>query len=158
MRTAISAFGAVVLCSLLCGGCNTEKKPMAAAAQASSAASTTAAPVKLPGTQWTLEEIGGKAVIANSHATLTFPETGKTAGNGSCNRFTGSVEIDGSTIKFGPLAATRMMCEGEVSQQESEYLKALEAVRRFEVKEGKLGLFGDHPEKLLQFAETGAAK
>jgi len=97
-------------------------------------------------------------VIANSRATLTFPETGKAAGNGSCNQFAGSVEIGGSTIKFGPLATTRMMCEGEASRQESEYLKAVEGVRRFEVKEGKLDLFGDGPEKLLQFTETGTTK
>jgi len=133
---------AVVVCAIL-GGCMADKKPTQAAA------SPTA--VNLTGTQWSLEELGGKAVIANSLATLTFPEAGKVAGNGSCNRFTGLAEIDGGAIKLGPLASTRMMCEGEVFTQEAAYLKALEGAQRFEVKEGKLYLYVSGAEKALVF-------
>jgi heat shock protein HslJ len=79
-------------------------------------------------------------VIADSRATLAFPEAGKVAGNGSCNRFTGAAELNGKAIKLGPLASTRMACMGEASTQETEYLKALEGAQRFEAKEGKLYL------------------
>ena len=65
-------------------------------------------------------------MIADSRATLAFPEAGKVAGNGSCNRFTGAAEINGSAIKLGPLASTRMACMSEASTQETGYLKALE--------------------------------
>jgi len=83
---------------------------------------------------------------------LTFPEEGKTAGNGSCNRFTGSVDINGNTIKFGPLAATRMMCDPESSNQESEYLKALAGAEKYEVQNRlTLYLYVHGLEKPLRF-------
>lgn len=86
-----------------------------------------------------------------SRATLTFLEAGKVEGNGSCNRFAGSAETNGATIKFGPLAATRMMCEPDASNQETEYLKALEGVHRFEVNGEKLYLFVNGTERPLVF-------
>jgi hypothetical protein len=95
--------------------------------------------------------LADKPVIANSRATLTFTEAGKVAGNGSCNRFTGSAEINGSAIKFGPLAATRMMCEPDASKQETEYLKLLEGVQRFEMKNGKLYLYCKWDRKATPF-------
>ena len=76
----------------------------------------------------------GKPVIANSRATLNFPDYTSVAGNGSCNRFTGSMDIMGSFMKFGPLAATRMMCDPEASRQENDYLKALANVERYEIQ------------------------
>ena len=107
--------------------------------------------MRLTGTQWSLEDLGGNPVITDSRATLTFPETGKVAGNGSCNRFTGAAEIAASAIKLGPLASTRMACMGEASTQETEYLKALEGAQRFEVKEGKLYLYVSGAEKPLVY-------
>ena len=133
MRISTNVLGLTVMVWVIFAACNAEKKP------AQAAAPTT--PVTLRGTQWSLEDLAGKAVIADSRATLAFPEPGKVAGNGSCNRFAGSAEINGSTIKFGPLVATRMMCEPEVSNQETQYLKALETVQRFAVKDGKLYLY-----------------
>ena len=88
----------VAVCFLLCG-CEAEKQPVQSASPSP--------PVSLTGTQWTLEEIGGKPVIPDSKATLSFPEAGKAAGNGSCNRIMGSVELSGETIKFGALAEQR---------------------------------------------------
>jgi len=82
------------------------------------------------GTEWSLEDLARKGVIANSRATLTFPEAGKVAGNGSRNRFTGTAEINGSAIKLEPLASTRIACVGEASTQETEYLKAVTAPGR----------------------------
>lgn len=144
MKNMVKVSGlAVAVCAIL-GGCMTDKKPTQAAAPPTAA-------VSLTGTQWSLEELGGKAVMANSRATLTFPEAGKVAGNGSCNRFTGAAEINGSAIKLGPLASTRMMCEGEASTQEAAYLKALEGAQRFEVKAGKLYLYVSGAEKALVY-------
>ena len=66
----------------------------------------------------------------------------------------GAGEINGSAIKLGPLASTRMACMGEASTQETEYLKALEGVQRFEVKDGKLYLYGSGAEKPLVYRAT----
>ena len=85
----------------------------------------------LSGSEWSLEDIGGHAVD-HGQATLAFSEAGKIAGNGSCNRFFGSAEINGNSIKFSALGSTRMACPEEVMNQEAKYLEALQAAERFE--------------------------
>jgi heat shock protein HslJ len=91
-------------------------------------------------------------VIANSRATLNFPDNTSVAGNGSCNRFTGSVSIMGSAMKFGPLAATRMMCDQETSRQENDYLKALAKVERYEIQNRlTLYLYSKNSDQPLKF-------
>ena len=85
-------------------------------------------------TEWQLEDLGGKGVVDWARATLAFPGENQAAGNGSCNRFFGPVEIKGDAIHFGPLVATRMAClAGAVSKQESDYLEALRNAERFSV-------------------------
>jgi len=148
MKNALKLYTLALFSWVAFGGCMADKKP----ARATATAPATASLAKLTGTQWTLEDLAGKPVIANSRATLTFPEEGKTAGNGSCNRFTGSVDINGNTIKFGPLAATRMMCDPESSNQESEYLKALAGAEKYEVQNRlTLYLYVHGLEKPLRF-------
>ena len=60
--------------------------------------------------------------------TLAF-EDDTAVGNGSCNQYFGSFELDGSSITFGPLASTEMFCaDPGVMEQEAAYLAALQAV------------------------------
>jgi len=123
-------------------------------------ASTTSAPttIDLAGTEWRLEDLGGAGIIDNSQATLAFPEAGRVAGNGSCNRFMGQVTITGSSIKIGPLAGTRMACASEaVGNQEAKYLKALEGATRYEWKDPYLLIYSDGLDKPMRFSK-GAAK
>jgi heat shock protein HslJ len=90
-------------------------------------------------------------------ATLAFPEAGGAAGNASCNRFTGSAEISGNTIKFGRLASTRMACaDNPVSSQETEYLKALAAAKYFELRDSTLLIYAEGYDKPLRFKQTTA--
>jgi heat shock protein HslJ len=74
------------------------------------------------GTTWQLEDLGGRGVLDRAQATLAFPEAGRVAGQGSCNRFFGSVTVDGSRIGFGQIGSTRMACVAAVNEQESRYL------------------------------------
>lgn len=85
----------------------------------------------LVGTRWTLEDLGGAGVIDEARATLEFPEPGKVAGSGSCNRFFGTVSIDGNAIAIGPLATTRMACAEAVAMQEVNYVRALQNAERY---------------------------
>ena len=148
MKNRVRVLGLGVLVCGMSGGCTADKK----STQTAGPPAAPAEAVRLTGTQWSLEDLGGKPVITDSRATLTFPETGnQVAGNGSCNRFTGAAEIAASAIKLGPLASTRMACMGEASTQETEYLKALEGAQRFEVKEGKLYLYVSGAEKPLVY-------
>ena len=91
----------------------------------------------LVGTAWRLEDLAGASVVDRTEATLEFPEAGKVAGSGSCNRFFGTVVISGDSLSFGPLGSTRMSCAEAVGTQETTYLKALQDAERFTL-EGSL--------------------
>jgi heat shock protein HslJ len=77
MKNRMSVLGlGVVLCAML-GGCPADKTPTQTAATPAALAPA----VNLTGSQWSLQDLGGKPVIADSRATLAFPEAGKVAGN-----------------------------------------------------------------------------
>lgn len=141
----------VILLALFLAGCpSAEKKPTKAA--------TPAAPFSLVGSEWILADLAGTPVIPNSKASLAFPEAGRVAGNGSCNRFTGSVTITGNTLKFGPLASTRMACtDAGVSAEEDAYLKALGAANRYEYRDPDLLIYATGYDKPLRFTRAPAA-
>jgi heat shock protein HslJ len=115
-------------------------------------------PFKLSGSEWLLEDLGGSGVLDRIQATLAFPEAGKVAGNGSCNRFFGPAAISGYTIKFGPLVSSRMACPEAVMNQESKYLDALQAAERFEWKDSHLLIYCKDFEKPLRFTRMQAPK
>jgi len=143
----IGAFFAVYF---LLVGCEAGKKPAESASKQQS--------LNLTGTQWTLEEIGGKPVIEHSKASLAFLEAGRVSGNGSCNRFMGPAEVNGDKIKLGPPAGTKMMCDPGASNQETAYLKALESTERFEVKDGKLLIYVAGSDVPLRFHAAAGGK
>ena len=147
MKSLCALLVVVVLCT---AGCPSgDKKPTKAA--------VSAAPFSLVGTEWMLADLAGTPVIANSKASLAFPEAGRVAGNGSCNRFTGSVTISGDSLKFGALASTRMACmDGGVSAQEEAYLKALGAAIRYEYRDPDLLIYATGYDKPLRFTRASA--
>lgn len=109
----------------------------------------------LIGTEWLLTDLAGTPVVPNSTASLSFLDSGRAAGNASCNRFTGGVESTGTAIKFSQLASTRMACaDGAVSAQEDLYLKALGAATRFERKGDSLLIYADGFDKPLRFSRV----
>jgi heat shock protein HslJ len=118
--------------------------------------SAQAVPFSLIGSEWLLEDLAGSGMMDGIQATLTFPETGKIAGNGSCNRFFGSAEISGDTIKLGPLASTRMACPDPVMNQEMKYLAALQAAERFEWKDPNLLIYCKGFEKPLRYTRLSS--
>ena len=152
MNLTAQAILAATACVLL-AGCRTTPKPKV---EVQTPIAKPAAAINLTGTTWALEQIDGKPAIAQSKATLAFLEGGRVTGNGSCNRFTGSVAFTGESIKIGPLAGTKMMCDPASSGQETVYLKALEAAQKYSVKDGKLLLFASGLESSLQFRAAAA--
>ncbi len=103
-----------------------------------------AAAAPLVGTRWRLDDLAGTGVVAGAgaEATLEFPEEGRVAGRGSCNRFFGPVTITGSAIQFGLLGATQMACPEPIGAQESRYFAALRAAERFTLDGDSLRLSG----------------
>lgn len=139
-----------------------EHPPMAAIAETRQAdiamqAETEQAAVSLWGTAWRLENLAGTGVLDSAQATLEFPSEGRASGNGSCNRFNGVVTVEGVTIQFGGLAATRMACAEAVMRQEDGYFAALRDAERFEMEGGVLVIHTAGRPEPLRFSATQAA-
>jgi putative lipoprotein len=120
-------------------------------AQESGAAPAELSPPSLAGV-WVLEDIGGTGVIDNARATLEFRDSARVAGRGSCNQFSGSVTVSGSTIGFSPLAATRMACAEAVMNQETRYFKALADAERYAIEGASLLIYAKGMDRPLRFA------
>jgi len=108
----------------------------------------------LVGSSWRLENFQGGAVLTPNQATITFPEGGMVTGNASCNRFFGTFEIRGETIKFGPLGSTKMACSEIIMSQETKYLKALHDAERFVVEGNSLLIYSTGVAVPMRFSRT----
>lgn len=95
--------------------------------------------------RWTAMEIQGQPVDG---PTLDYT-TEKVSGTGGCNRFQGPITIEDDAIQIGPLASTKMVCEGK-SEIEAKYFAALEQARAFTVEDGKLLLKDDAGQVLVK--------
>ena len=89
---------------------------------------------------WMVEYIGERPVIDNSPATIEFAGNGRVGGNASCNRFVGEYVLSGSSLSFGKLGATKMMCPPALMEQEARFLAALEWVAKAQMRDGLLNL------------------
>ena len=93
---------------------------------------------------WKLAELEGTFIPGDSKAMLSFMAGDKNsvAGNAGCNRLTGSFELPGNnSIKFSPLATTRMACfDQKASETEAKFLAALAKVNSWSVADDKLTL------------------
>ena len=56
---------------------------------------------------------------------------GRVAGRAFCNRFSGQAQISGSSIRFGPLAVTKMACGQSANEREARLLQALQKAERY---------------------------
>jgi heat shock protein HslJ len=101
----------------------------------------------LEGTAWALLEVGGQPARPVGEAgtpTLTLDAAGKRAsGNGGCNRYGGGYELNGASLRFGPLVSTKRACaEDALTAQESAFLSALQETRSRRVSGDTLVLSG----------------
>ncbi len=130
-----------------------------AATETEPAATGVAAPVveSLVGTAWRLEDLSGAGVLDRVQATLEFPDAGRAGGLGSCNHFNGVVTIEGDSIHFGGIAATRRACPEAVMQQETRYFAALQDAERYEREGEALRIFAKDRAAPLRFIAIAAA-
>ena len=103
---------------------------------------TSAAPSDgLEGTSWTLVEINGREPAGEAVPTLAFDEAGNVSGSAGCNTYTGTATLEGSSISMGPLATTRMACQGAAGVQETAFLAAMNGVQAYTIDgQGRLVL------------------
>jgi putative lipoprotein len=111
-----------------------------------------AAPAGLAGTSWRVEDLGGEKVPADAEGTLDFPDAGRVAGRAFCNRFSGKVETSGSSIRFGPLAVTKMACGQSANEREARFLQALHKAERYSLDGETLQVYFAGSERPLRLA------
>ena len=108
----------------------------------------------LVGTEWRLQELGGAPALANVQATLAFPEAGRVAGFGSCNRFFGTYTLVQDKVAFGQMGMTRMACMGPAGEQETRYMAALQKAQTLRVDGSTLLIAVEGQDKPLRFARS----
>lgn len=109
----------------------------------------------LLGTSWRLESLSrngeSHAALTSIEVTLVFDRESHVTGNAGCNQYFGAVESDTSgALSFSGLGSTKMFChEPGVMQQEQDFLNALGAAERYEVRDGLLRISGGNTALVL---------
>ncbi|WP_406138367.1 META domain-containing protein [Streptomyces sp. NBC_01089] len=103
-------------------------------------------PAPLVGTAWKVDALTDGASVSTlprgtaGTARLTFAKDGSVRGNLGCNRVSGMAKVTDSTLTFGPLTTTRMMCKTPAMTLERHLLKALHGPVRYGIQHRTLTL------------------
>jgi heat shock protein HslJ len=99
-------------------------------------------PTSVEGVDWVLERVADKTIdpAAPKKPSLRLDTAEKKmSGFAGCNRMFGSYELDGTSLHFGSVGATRMMCP-DAMEIENAFMAALSATRSYMLKDGALAL------------------
>lgn len=121
--------------------------------------STTGSP-SIVGKYWKLIELNGKAVQpveqlkSEPHLVLNASEK-KVNGNGGCNSFFGSYELQGDNgITFSKMGSTKMACSNDVMQVEHQLFQAFQMTTKFTLRNDTLFLVKTDMSPLAKFVES----
>jgi heat shock protein HslJ len=91
----------------------------------------------LTGIDWRLVDIRGQPAVPPDMAKrpwLHFDDSSHVFGSGGCNRASGKYTFTGTSIRIGPLAATKMAClDTALTRQEDQFFSALDAADLAEI-------------------------
>lgn len=108
----------------------------------------------LEGIQWQLIELDGAALAplpGGRQPSIRFDADKKSAsGYNGCNNYFGEYDLQGQSLKFGPIASTRRACPKADSAIELKFMTVLEKTNGWEIKDGTLTLF-DGTKALARF-------
>jgi heat shock protein HslJ len=116
------------------------------------------APLPLTGTNWTLESIstgsgGISSVLAGTGIDATFSDDGKVTGSAGCNRYFADYTLNGTSLRFGHVGATKMYCgdPAGLMQQEQTYLARLGSVESYRIEASRLVLMDGSGSLVLSY-------
>lgn len=96
---------------------------------------------RLQARDWTAVSVDGQDLIPNSRITLSFSD--RAGGSAGCNQYSFDYRTSGGDIAITDLVSTTMACDdSDLMEQESEYLRVLNEVERYEINNGELTLSG----------------
>jgi imidazolonepropionase-like amidohydrolase/heat shock protein HslJ len=101
---------------------------------------------------WRLVSLGGENVKADTGGRpieLRFTDDGKVQGSAGCNRVSGAYTLAGESLRFGPLATTKMACPA--MELERRFLEALQSTARWRIASGALELSDASGRPLARF-------
>lgn len=106
----------------------------------------------LADTKWRLIEAQGETITATT-ATMAFDTRGAAfSGNTGCNAMSGTVDIRGKNIDFGPVRTTKRACKLRAgSVAEEVVLSILDKARRFDVRNDTLRLYDRRGRVIARF-------
>jgi heat shock protein HslJ len=105
---------------------------------------------------YTVEWIGERPLLDNSHLTLTLASDGRAYGSAGCNHWFASYTLAHHHLSFGAPGRTRRLCAPAVMEQEQRFLQALETVRRWDIQPNEqLRLWPETGEPLRLWPEEG---
>jgi heat shock protein HslJ len=92
-------------------------------------------------------------LIEGTKITANFKQNGQLQGNGGCNGYSGSYEVQGNTISIGDAAATQKECPQPkgLMGQENRYLQALNEAVTFVVAGRNLAFFDGDGIRLVTY-------
>ncbi len=105
----------------------------------------------LIGTEWVLEDLGGRGVQDRVQSTIIFEAKDRVVGWGGCNRYFSGSRSDGRKIGIGPIGSTRRVCPAVVMDQETRFFKALDKANRISTEGPYLLIHCEGLEKPLKF-------
>lgn len=104
---------------------------------------------------WQAESIGGKPVVESAQTTLSIASDMRAGGRGGCNSYFAQAALNGESLRFSAVAATRMACsEAEVGEQEASFFAALASTRFWRLRDGKLVLLDSGGRDLAVLSES----
>jgi heat shock protein HslJ len=96
----------------------------------------------IEGIQWNLTAVGGSPLSPMADGKqphiLLDPAQDQATGFAGCNHFFGRYELDGSSLTFGPMGATRMACPDLETGLETSVFEALGNTRKWKKADGAL--------------------
>jgi copper homeostasis protein (lipoprotein) len=114
-----------------------------------------AARAGLEDTRWRPIQLGDQAVAVaqgQSEPWIVLDSRSKqVSGSGGCNRFSGGYEAGEGTLRFGPMASTKVYCTP--MDTETRFLQVLQATRGYRVSGRTLELLDEAGHRLAQLEE-----
>lgn len=104
---------------------------------------STAPAIALSGRTWFVESVRLEhlSTLFDTRSPQLLFDGGHLSGHGGCNAISTTYTTDGTTIRIGAIASTRMMCED--MPRENRIIRALSEVRSFVVDKDRLFLLGE---------------
>jgi heat shock protein HslJ len=122
-------------------------------------ATTSAQENSLAGSNWQLTSFGPvgatSPVTGNVTITLAFGKDDKVGGQSGCNSYGGTYIVQDDSLQFGELTSTLIACADQaVSEQEQQYLEALQSAGRFTLEGDTLEIRYQNDSGVLNFTRS----